>query len=150
MACPARTSLPANAFHSRRRVSVQDMEKAVETIVQLAMNMGGKGVDQKYSFPKALKFKTYRIVGLQIDKTTQDFGRRLLFPDCRADELKPHSEPGASPKTSTILIINESYYPVLQALRNGTYQVPLWLNSGFMVSFLGIPSEVSPTRSKRK
>ena len=50
-----------------------------------------------------------------------------------------------------IIVVNETYYPVLNALKEGTYKTPFISKIGFMVSFLGktVLNAVKPDRKKR-
>ncbi|MCB0565425.1 MAG: DinB family protein [Phaeodactylibacter sp.] len=88
----------------------------------------------------------------QIDKTTQDF--KQAFGSLTAGQMnwKPHSGTWSiAQNIDHLIVINESYYPVLQALRNGTYQLPFMAKLGFMVSFLGkaILKSVQPDRKRK-
>lgn len=48
-------------------------------------------------------------------------------------------------------VVNETYYPVLEALKAGTYPRPFMAKLGFMVSFLGatVLKAVEPGREKK-
>jgi hypothetical protein len=50
-----------------------------------------------------------------------------------------------------LIVVNETYYPILQSLHAGTYQPTLMAKIGFMVSFLGktILKAVHPDRRKK-
>ncbi|SFF28026.1 DinB family protein [Thermoflexibacter ruber] len=50
-----------------------------------------------------------------------------------------------------LIVVNESYYPVLASLKEGTYKTPLIAKIGFMVSFFGkiVLKAVSPDRRKK-
>ena len=50
-----------------------------------------------------------------------------------------------------LIVVNETYYPVLTSLKKGTYKTPLIAKVGFIVSFLGktILASVSPERKKK-
>jgi hypothetical protein len=50
-----------------------------------------------------------------------------------------------------IIVVNETYYPVLAALKAGTYQTPFMARIGFIVSFLGktVLKAVQPDRQKK-
>lgn len=50
-----------------------------------------------------------------------------------------------------LIVVNETYYPVLASLKAGTYRAPFIAKIGFMVSFLGktILNAVQPDRRKK-
>ena len=50
-----------------------------------------------------------------------------------------------------LIIINESYYPIIHAVRQGTYKTPLTGKMGFLVKILGntVLKSVQPDRQKR-
>jgi len=50
-----------------------------------------------------------------------------------------------------LIVVNETYYPVLASLKAGTYKTPLIAKIGFMVSFLGkiVLKAVQPDRQKK-
>ncbi len=50
-----------------------------------------------------------------------------------------------------LIAVNETYYPVLAALKEGTYKTPFIAKIGFMVSFLGktVLKAVQPDRQKK-
>ncbi len=50
-----------------------------------------------------------------------------------------------------LIVINSTYYPIIQAIRTGTYQLPIIAKLDFMVSFLGrtVLKAVQPDRKKR-
>ena len=50
-----------------------------------------------------------------------------------------------------LIVINESYYPVLASLKMGTYKAPFIAKIGFVVSFLGktLLNAVQPNRRKK-
>lgn len=50
-----------------------------------------------------------------------------------------------------LIVINETYFPVIQSIRNGTFTLPFTARINFIVSFLGktILSSVNPDRKKR-
>jgi hypothetical protein len=50
-----------------------------------------------------------------------------------------------------LIVVNESYYPILASLRSGTYKTPFIGKIGFMVSLLGkvILNAVKPDRKKK-
>jgi acyl carrier protein len=50
-----------------------------------------------------------------------------------------------------LIVVNETYYPVLVSLKEGTYKTPFIANIGFIVSFLGkmVLKAVQPDRQKK-
>jgi hypothetical protein len=50
-----------------------------------------------------------------------------------------------------LIVVNETYYPVIASLKAGTYRTPFIAKIGFMVSFLGktILKAVQPDRKKK-
>jgi len=50
-----------------------------------------------------------------------------------------------------LIVVNETYYPVLASLKTGTYKPPFVAKIGFMVSFLGktVLKAVQPDRKKK-
>lgn len=50
-----------------------------------------------------------------------------------------------------LIVVNETYYPVLASLENGTYKIPFIAKIGFIVSFLGktVLKAVQPDRQKK-
>lgn len=50
-----------------------------------------------------------------------------------------------------LIVVNETYYPVLASLKAGTYKTPFIAKIGFMVSFLGktVLNAVQPDRKKK-
>jgi hypothetical protein len=50
-----------------------------------------------------------------------------------------------------LIVVNETYYPVLASIKAGTYNTPFLAKIGFMVSFLGktILNAVRPDRKKK-
>ncbi len=50
-----------------------------------------------------------------------------------------------------LIVVNETYYPVLASLKAGTYRTPFIAKIGFMVSFLGktVLNAVQPDRKKK-
>jgi hypothetical protein len=50
-----------------------------------------------------------------------------------------------------LIVVNETYYPVLASLKSGTYRTPFIAKIGFIVSFLGktVLNAVQPDRKKK-
>ncbi len=88
----------------------------------------------------------------QIDQTTHDFERLVGSLSKEALNYKP------SPKVWSIaqnmhhlIVINESYFPVLDKLRNKNYELPWIAKVSFMVNFFGkvVLNAVNPDRRKK-
>lgn len=50
-----------------------------------------------------------------------------------------------------LIVVNETYYPILASIKAGTYKTPFLAKIGFMVSFLGktVLNAVQPDRKKK-
>jgi uncharacterized damage-inducible protein DinB len=88
----------------------------------------------------------------EIDKITLDAD--LLFSELIHDQLnwKPNSQTWSIAQNLEHLIkVNETYYPVLSALKNGVYKKPFLGNFDFIVSFFGktVLNAVNPDRKKK-
>jgi len=88
----------------------------------------------------------------ELDKITKDV--ELIFSSLTATELswKPNSESWSiAQNLEHLIVVNETYYPILSALKNGTYKQPLISNFGFIVSFFGktVLKAVQPDRMKK-
>ena len=87
-----------------------------------------------------------------IDQVTNSFVAE--FGNLSAEELnwKPSSDVwSVTQNMHHLIVINETYYPVLQAVRNKTYELPWIARFGFMVRFMGrvILNSVQPDRRKK-
>ena len=76
------------------------------------------------------------------------------FGTLSAEQLnwKPNSQTWSiAQNIDHLIILNETYYPVLASLKAGTYQTPFMGKIGFMVSFLGktVLNAVKPDRNKK-
>ena len=90
--------------------------------------------------------------GLEIAKVTNEC--RALFGSLTSEELnwKPNSTTWSiAQNLDHLIVVNETYYPVLDGLKAGTYKTPVIAKIGFMVSFLGkmIVKAVHPDRRKK-
>ena len=88
----------------------------------------------------------------QIEKTTQDFSDTFGSLTTEQMNWKPNSGTWSiAQNIDHLMAINASYYPVLQSIRNETYQLPIMGKLGFMVSFLGkaILKSVQPDRKRK-
>lgn len=88
----------------------------------------------------------------EIDKIKLDTD--LLFSELIHDQLnwKPNSQTWSIAQNLEHLIkVNETYYPVLSALKNGVYKKPFLGNFDFIVSFFGktVLNAVNPDRKKK-
>lgn len=88
----------------------------------------------------------------QLDKTTEHFVAD--FGSLSAAELnwKPNPKTwSVAQNIDHLIVVNETYYPVLTSLKAGTYKTPFMGKIGFMVSFLGktILNSVKPDRKKK-
>ena len=88
----------------------------------------------------------------KINQTTKAF--KESFGNLSAEELnrKPNAQTWSiAQNMDHLIVINQSYYPVINALRQGNYKLPFIGKIGFMVNFLGkmVLDAVQPDRSKR-
>lgn len=88
----------------------------------------------------------------EIDKITLDAEK--LFIELSGEQLnwKPNSETWSiAQNLEHLIVVNETYYPVLSALKKGTYKKPFLANFGFIVSFFGktVLNAVNPDRKKK-
>ncbi|MEM8764324.1 MAG: DinB family protein [Bacteroidota bacterium] len=88
----------------------------------------------------------------QIDLNTQEF--ETAFGKLTHDNLnwKPNTETWSiAQNLDHLIIINSSYFPILEALHEGTYKTPLVGRLGFLVSFFGktVLNAVQPNRKNK-
>jgi hypothetical protein len=88
----------------------------------------------------------------KIDETTAAF--KASFGGLSAEKLnwKPNTQTWSiAQNMDHLIVINETYNPVISALKKGTYKKPFMGNIGFMVNFLGktILDAVNPDRKKK-
>jgi len=88
----------------------------------------------------------------QLDKITEHFVAD--FGSLSAEQLnwKPNLQTWSiAQNIDHLIVLNETYYPVLTSLKAGTYKSPFMGKIGFMVSFLGktILNAVKPDRKKK-
>jgi hypothetical protein len=88
----------------------------------------------------------------QIDKTTEAF--KTTFGGLTIEQLnaKPDANTWSiAQNMDHLIVINETYYPVIKAVRDGTYKPPFMGKLSFMVNFLGnfILTSVQPDRKKK-
>ena len=89
---------------------------------------------------------------LQIDKITEHFV--VAFGSLSTEQLnwKPNPQTWSiAQNIDHLIVVNETYYPVLTSLKEGTYKTPFIARLGFMVSFLGktVLNAVKPDRKKK-
>lgn len=88
----------------------------------------------------------------QIDDHTQQFKEQ--FEELSVEELnrRPNGDTWSIAENIQHLIsVNESYYPVVAALKEGKYKVPFTGKIGFFVNFMGnaLLKSVEPSRRKK-
>lgn len=88
--------------------------------------------------------------------TLDDIARQSLteFGTLTSEQLnwKPNSNTwSVAQNLDHLIVVNETYYPVLASLKAGTYKTPFIAKIGFMVSFLGntVLKAVQPDRQKK-
>ena len=72
----------------------------------------------------------------EIDKITLD--AEMQFSELSSEQInwKPNSQTWSiAQNLEHLIVVNETYYPVLSALKNGTYKKPFLANFGFIVSY---------------
>ncbi|MGG7035384.1 MAG: DinB family protein [Flavobacterium sp.] len=88
----------------------------------------------------------------EIDKIT--LVAEMLFSGLSSEQLnwKPNSKTWSiAQNLEHLIVVNETYYPVLSSLKKGTYKKPFLANFGFIVSFFGktVLNAVKPDRKKK-
>jgi uncharacterized damage-inducible protein DinB len=89
---------------------------------------------------------------VQIDQTTESFQK--AFGQLNEDELNWKPDAGTwsvAQNLHHLIVINETYYPVLKRAREGSQKLPWVASVGFMVRFFGnfILKSVEPARKKK-
>lgn len=87
-----------------------------------------------------------------IDQTTTDFTDAFGSLNERQLNWKPNAQTWSiAQNIHHLIVINETYYPVLEALHEGSYTLPFMGKMGFMVSFFGkmILGSVQPDRKRK-
>lgn len=88
----------------------------------------------------------------QLDKITEQFFENFSSLSTEQLNWKPNAQTWSiAQNIDHLIVVNETYYPVLDALRKGAYQTPFIAKFGFVVSFLGktILNAVKPDRQKK-
>jgi hypothetical protein len=88
----------------------------------------------------------------RIDEVTNTFVRE--FGNMTAEALNWKSSPdvwSVAQNMHHLIVINETYYPILKSVRDNTYEMPWIGNIGFMVRFMErvILKSVQPDRRKK-
>lgn len=88
----------------------------------------------------------------QIDQITQNFIKS--FNGLGTEELnwKPNSDTWSiAQNIDHLIVINETYFPVIEAVKKGTYKLPFLSKIGFVVSFFGdtVLRAVQPDAKKK-
>ena len=88
----------------------------------------------------------------QIDQITEDFNHS--FSALTKQQLNWNPTPqtwSINQNIEHLIIVNESYYPIIVSIRKANYQPPFISRMNFIVSFLGkvILKSVSPDRRKK-
>ena len=88
--------------------------------------------------------------------TLGDISRQTLteFGSLSSEQLNWKPNPNTwsiAQNLDHLIVVNETYYPVLASLKTGTYKPPFVAKIGFMVSFLGktVLKAVQPDRKKK-
>ncbi|MBL7870577.1 MAG: DinB family protein [Cyclobacteriaceae bacterium] len=88
----------------------------------------------------------------QIDAITNDFKESLGMLTLEQLNWRPFANSWSiGQNLDHLIVINGTYYPVIKAVRSGTYQLPIIAKLDFMVSFLGrtVLKAVQPDRRKK-
>lgn len=88
----------------------------------------------------------------QINKTTSDF--KQTFGSLTDEQInwKPDKQIWSiAQNIDHLIILNESYFPILNSIQNGTYNTPFVGKFGFISNFLGkaLLKAVQPNRRKK-
>jgi hypothetical protein len=89
---------------------------------------------------------------LQIDKITESFVTDFKSLSTEQLNWKPNPQSWSiAQNINHLIVVNETYFPVLASLKEGTYKTPFIAKLGFLVSFLGktILDAVKPDRIKK-
>ncbi|MEO0876711.1 MAG: DinB family protein [Bacteroidota bacterium] len=88
----------------------------------------------------------------QIDQNTVDFQERFSHLSPTALNWKPTSDTWSiAQNLDHLIVINESYFPVFEQLKTGTYQIPWYGKIRFIANGMGkmILGAVGPDRRKK-
>lgn len=87
-----------------------------------------------------------------IDIITNDFFQKFGALNSEQLNLKPDSNTWSiAQNIDHLIVINESYYPVIQSVRDRSFKLPFLGKVGFLVNFLGrfILKSVQPDRKRK-
>lgn len=88
----------------------------------------------------------------QLDKITEQFIANFGSLSQEKLNWKPNSQTWSiAQNIDHLIVVNETYYPVLTSLKDGTYKTPFIAKADFIVSFLGktVLRAVKPDRKKK-
>lgn len=88
----------------------------------------------------------------EIDKVTDAFRQNFAHLNNEQLNWKPNPNTWSiAQNLEHLIVVNETYYPVLAALKEGNYKTPFVAKIGFIVSFLGktVLNAVNPDRRKK-
>lgn len=88
----------------------------------------------------------------KIDSITEAFANAFGMLSSEQLNRKPDSNTWSiAQNIDHIIVINESYYPIIQSVRNGSYKLPFIGRFGFLVNILGkmILNSVQPDRKRK-
>ncbi len=88
----------------------------------------------------------------QINKTTQAFQDLFGHLSNKAMNWKPQPDKWSiGQNIDHLIVINQTYFPILDQLKTGSYPKPFMASVGFLVSFMGktILNASTPDRSKK-
>ena len=88
----------------------------------------------------------------QVERNTQRFIETFSGLSFEQLNWKPNSETWSiAQNIDHLIIINNTYFPVIDALRNGTHKPPFLAKLGFIVSLFGrtVLKAVQPNRKKK-
>jgi DinB superfamily len=89
---------------------------------------------------------------VEIEKVTLAVEKNFSHLTTEALNWKPHPDVWSiAQNLDHLIVVNETYYPVLAALKAGKYKTPFIAKIGFIVSFLGktVLGAVQPDRQKK-
>lgn len=89
---------------------------------------------------------------LDIDQITRDFQERFGTLNSEQLNWKPDAETWSiAQNIDHLIVINESYFPVIESIRKGTYKGSFLGRIGFVVRFFGrtVLNAVQPDRKKK-
>lgn len=89
---------------------------------------------------------------MQLDQITEQFVSS--FGSLSEEQLNWKPDPktwSIAQNIHHLIVVNETYYPILASLKDGTYKTPFMAKLGFMVTFIGnlILNAVKPDRRRK-